>query len=367
MTAITPQVVSRRLERNDDDLFLVDVRPEAAFERWHVPGSDNLDVYDQLQADPESAADELATLPEDEEIVTVCRAGSVADTATDLLRKMGYDAKTLADGLAGWARVHRTAALSVPDGTLVQVARPGTGCLSYVVVSDGEAVVVDPSQYTDRYETVLAEHDADLVGVLETHAHADHVSGARSLAAAHDVPYYLHPADSGSLTATTEIEDGDDLTVGETTIRVVHTPGHTEGSVTFDVAGAVLLTGDTLFLDSVGRPDLDGGDDEAIATRAGELYESVQRLLDSPDATLVLPGHDRDAPTPPETATVADLREHNDLLDTDRQSFVDAVTSDVPETPPNHDRIKGANVGEASLASDEARQLELGPNKCAAE
>ena len=365
MPEITPEALARRLG-SDGDVFLLDIRHGDAFEQWHISGSVNVDVYDELAEVPETARPALEGLPRDEEIVTVCGAGKLSAVATDLLVGMGYDARTLVDGMQGWGRVHVAGTVPVDGATLVQVARPGTGCLSYVAVSDGEAVMVDPSQYTDEYEAVLEGYDATLTAVVETHAHADHVSGASDLADAHGVPHYLHPADSGALSDTTAIEDGDTVGFGTAALTVVHTPGHTAGSVTLDLGGEALLTGDTLFLESVGRPDLEGGDGRAVEQRARTLYESVKRLLERPGIAFVLPAHDPGAPTPPTGSSLAGLGDRNPLLDATEAEFVRQITEDVSETPANHELIKRANVGETRLKDTNAEQLELGPNQCAA-
>lgn len=367
MSEITADALAGRIAGDDSDLVLLDIRPTAEFEAWHIPGSEHVDVYDELTADPESVTGTLDHLPRESEIVTVCGVGTVSAIATDVLHEMGYEATTLVDGMRGWGRLHRSAPIPSHAGELLQVARPGTGCLSYVFVDDGEAVIIDPSQYIDRYETIVERYGARVAAVLETHAHADHVSGAGDLARSHDVPYYLHPADDGGLSATTDLAGGQTIGVGTTEIDVIHTPGHTAGSVTFDVGDEALLTGDTLFLEGVGRPDLEGGDEAAVRNRARTLYASLRRLLDEPGDAVVLPAHDPGSPTPPTSATVGDVRERNAVLDHDEAAFVDAITATVPETPPNHERIKGANVGRTTLDEDEARQLELGPNKCAAE
>lgn len=89
---------------------------------------------------------------------------------------MEYDAKPLVAGMEGWSRVHRHAPVEIDiDGTVIQVTRPGKGCLSHVLVSGGEAAVFDPSQYVEEYDVVLKEYDASPIGVFDTHAHADHV------------------------------------------------------------------------------------------------------------------------------------------------------------------------------------------------
>jgi glyoxylase-like metal-dependent hydrolase (beta-lactamase superfamily II) len=370
MSEISPETLGERVQAGEDDLLVLDIRHEAEYEDWHIPDSVNVDVYDELRDDLAAAKEALADLPDGKDIVTVCTAGVVSKTATDVLGELGYDAETLTDGMNGWSRVHRHAPVPVDlDGTLIQVARPGKGCLSHVLVSDGEAVVFDPSHYLDEYEAILDEHGAELVGVFDTHAHADHVSGGADLADHHGVPYYLHPKDALAIDAA-PMEDGQTIPVGRVDVGVIHTPGHSEGSVSFDVDGAALLTGDTLFHESVGRVELGveaGIEDSDAGANAETLYESLQRLLDRPDDTLVLPAHDPGSPEPPVSATLGAVRDRNADLALDREAFVRDLASDIPDHPPNFERVKRTNVGQESVPADELAELELGPNNCAAE
>lgn len=370
MPEINPEELAERRQAADDDLLILDIRHRDEYEDWHIPGSINIDVYDELGDDRAAAKDALDGLPTGRGIVTVCAVGVVSQRATDVLRELGYDAATLEDGMSGWSRVHRNAVVPVDvDGTLVQVARPGKGCLSYVLISDGSAAVFDPSQYVEAYETIVEAYGAELIAVFDTHAHADHVSGGRKLATRHGIPYYLHPDDAISVEAT-PLEDGESVRVGSVDVDVVHTPGHSEGSVSFDVDGAALLTGDTLFHGSVGRVELGitaGIEDAALEGNAATLYESLQRLLEWPPETVVLPAHDPGSPEPPVTATLREVRAGNGDLGLSREEFVETTASDVPDHPPNFERVKRINVGHESVAEEELADLELGPNRCAAE
>ncbi|MFB6172885.1 MAG: MBL fold metallo-hydrolase [Haloarculaceae archaeon] len=359
---ISPGEVAAR--RDDEDLFVLDVRRADEFEEWHVEGSSNLPIYDQLlQGNLSGLEAALDDLPSDREIAVVCVAGVTSATAAEFLRERGFDARSVADGMNGWGRVHLAYDTDVPGVT--QVVRPGTGCVSYLVADGDEAVVVDPSLYVGEYVDLAADRGVDLVGAIDTHAHADHVSGGRRLHQARDVPYYLHEADGGSLTAYDALADGDSVAVGDRELTVSHTPGHTPGSVSLRW-GDALLSGDTLFLASVGRPDLEDNDEAAVRDAAGDLFGSLRRLAALPDDTVVLPGHYSDESVRPLATTLDELATDNHLFGLDDEAaFVDAVVESLSETPANYQQIKQINWGEAPL-TEEATTLELGPNNCAA-
>jgi len=370
MAELSPAELGDRLAAGDEDFYVLDVRHADDFASWHIPGSENVDVYDELQEDHDAARAALGEVPDDEEIVTVCKAGVLSDVATELLREDGYDAKTLTDGMNGWSRVHRHAPVDAGiDGTLVQVARPGKGCLSYLLVSDGAAAVFDPSHYPMVYERVLDEYDAELVGVYDTHAHADHVSGGQTLADRHGVPYHLHPDDATRIDAA-PVEDGQTFAVGGVDVTVIHTPGHSPGGVTYAVEDAALLTGDTLFHDSVGRVELGveaGLQDTDVESNAEALYESLGRLRFRDGDPLVLPAHDPGSPEPPVAARLSEVEARNPDLEKSRETFVADLAANVADHPPNFERVKRVNVGAEEVPEADLSSIELGPNNCAAE
>lgn len=348
-----------------DELFVLDVRNRDDYEEWAIEGSHNLPIYDALLEEEfdglEAALDEI---PPDREVAVVCVAGITSARAADFLRDRGYDARSMTDGMGGWGRLHVTYEVPGLPG-VTQVLRPGTGCLSYLVADRGEAVVVDPSQYVEEYRELAAERDLEIVGGVDTHAHADHLSGGRRLAETVDVPYYLPAVDGGELEAYTPIVDGGAIPVGDRELEVLETPGHTPGSVSLRLDGAI-LTGDTLFVEGVGRPDLEDDDEAAVRDAAEALFDSLGRLADLPDDLLVLPGHYDEEDQRPVVATLYHVRQHNELFGMDDQAaFVERVVGSLSETPANHEEIKRINWGLEPL-TEEAEDLELGPNNCAA-
>jgi glyoxylase-like metal-dependent hydrolase (beta-lactamase superfamily II) len=169
--------------------------------------------------------------------------------------------------MAGWMQLAMQRDLPPPSSLdhLVQFDRVGKGALGYLLVSDGAAFIIDPPRDPSAYLAAAAEASAKVVGVADTHCHADYLSGGPALAAALEVPYYLHPADSsypydgtpGRLSIR-ELTDGSEIALGRASVRASHTPGHTEGSVTFLVDDEAAFTGDFIFVASIGRPDLAG-------------------------------------------------------------------------------------------------------------
>jgi glyoxylase-like metal-dependent hydrolase (beta-lactamase superfamily II) len=177
---------------------------------------------------------------------------------------------------------------------------------------------------------------------------------------------HLVPADEPADFDHETVEGGDEIAVGSATLDVVDTPGHTSGSASYLLDGEAVLTGDTLFANAVGRPDLEAEGRERARARA--LHASLDRLLGLAADTLVLPAHaDRPLPFDGEVhgAPLGEFSDRIELLGLERDAFVDAVLDQLPETPANHETIVDLNrVGEQPEA--EMSELEAGANRCAA-
>ncbi|WP_418282993.1 MBL fold metallo-hydrolase [Halorubrum sp. DTA98] len=366
----------------DEQFTLIDTRPEDSYNAWHVRDAENV-PYDPDEGLSEDQLNEVNTLIDGGPVVAICGSGiSSAPFAFDL-EEHGYDdVSVVTGGMEAWSKLYEVVPIETSSDDLVvrQIQRRAKGCLGYVVGSKAaeEAVVVDATRQTDQFKVAAQDAGLSVSRVIDTHVHADHISGGSALAAEVGVPYHLGDAarERGVVYEYDPLSDGDVIDVGDVVIEALHTPGHTSEMMNYLVDGELLLTGDTLFVDSVGRTELQFGEDDA--SRGAELlYDSLhETILDLPDDTTILPGHltvtsdgryENGSPGEPLEARLGDLRDELDFLGLDREAFVERLTEDAPEKPPNYEAVIAINAGRDSVDDeDEATELELGPNNCAA-
>ena len=244
----------RSLLEDKKDVIVLDVRPKEQREEWQIPGSIYIDAYQRLNANDPSVLDEVS-LPANVPVVTVCAAGRTSMIAANELRKKGIEAYSLEGGMKAWSMAWNTAELTFKNFQVVQFRRTGKGCLSYMIISGNEAIMVDASLSVEVYKQILTKNGLSLKFTVDTHIHADHLSRSKQLADKFNVPYYL-PAQNKVTFSFKAIAEDVTLTVGNVKVQPLHTPGHTLESMSYLIGDKVLLTGDTLFIDSIGRPDL---------------------------------------------------------------------------------------------------------------
>jgi glyoxylase-like metal-dependent hydrolase (beta-lactamase superfamily II)/rhodanese-related sulfurtransferase len=379
---ITARELAARQDSGETDYVLLDTRPEDSYEAWHVEGAKSFPfgLEETLTDDQRGEIDELAN---GNGILTICGKGATSTTLAAELDTNGFeDVAVVKGGMRDWNALYETARVDTEDDDLVivQFQRRAKGCLSYLVGSKraDEAVVVDPTRHTDQYVTTAAEEGLAITRVLDTHVHADHISGGRELAARLDVPYHLgeRAAERNINYEFEPLADGETISVGDVEIEVLNAPGHTSEMVTYRVGDDAVLTGDALFLDSVGRTELEFGE-EGAERGAKMQYETLHgTLLELPDELSVLPGHvtvnndgtyENAAPGELVGASLGDVRDRLDLVDLDEEAFIERMVENVPEKPDNYETVISINRGKESVESDrDATMLETGANNCAA-
>ncbi|PRY83539.1 rhodanese-like domain-containing protein [Alkalibacterium olivapovliticus] len=371
LTAMTPKELAKKVIQKED-LFILDVRNEDAFEDWKVDGKGfdylNIPYFDLLDGVEEI----LPQLPADKQLLVVCAKENSSIMVGELLAEEGVSSFYLSGGMKAWSEYLEP--VKVADlnegGELFQFVRLGKGCLSYMVVSGNEAVIIDSSRTTAPYLKLAEDKGVSISHVLDTHLHADHISGGRTIAQETGASYWLPTKDAEEATFDFEpLEEGAHIQVGATNIDVkaLYTPGHTIGSMSFIIDDSYLLSGDILFVDSIGRPDLAGKADDWVSDLRSSLYVTYQNLSED---LIVLPAHFMIIDEVNDDGSVAEklgvLFEKNHGLNIeDEDKFRSAVTDNLPPQPNAYQDIRQTNMGKIAPDEEEQREMEIGPNRCA--
>jgi glyoxylase-like metal-dependent hydrolase (beta-lactamase superfamily II)/rhodanese-related sulfurtransferase len=345
---------------------VLDVRAQEDRDQWSIPGSIHLDAYDSLK---QGRPDALAGFepPAQSPIVTVCGRGKVSQIAAEQLRARGLDAISLIGGMQAWSLAWNVAEVpfTVSDAQLLQIRRTGKGCLSYILGSAGSAAVVDASLEPSVYANLAEAHGWHIRYVIDTHLHADHLSRSKVLAEQSGATLFM-PEQHRVHFGFSPLSDGASVQVGSTALAVLRTPGHTVESTCYLLDNSCVLTGDTLFLGAVGRPDLHANESEA-RERARLLFRSLCRLRSLPQHILVLPAH-TSMPVAfdgvPLAESIGDVFARLSSWFTSEDAFVTRLLSRLPPTPPNYLQIVDLNERGDSPTMD-ATELEAGANRCA--
>lgn len=341
----------------------IDVLPEDRF--FNIAGS-------QLGATPDLTA---VGIDRSKPLAVVCARGISSQGATAFLNQQGFKARSVVGGMTAWMSTLIPRKLTPPTGfnRLVQFDRMGKGSLTYLLVNNGKALVIDPPRQLQPILDKANELGTEITGVADTHIHADYISGAPLLSGHLGIPYYLHPADNsypydgtpGQLDIEA-VSDGAEIPVGDATLTVWHNPGHTEGSASF-VAGNRAFTGDFIFVNSLGRPDLGG----KVEEWAKLLWNSLERARGSwAKETLICPAHyssdsERESDRSLGRTLEMVLATNEPAAMAEEADFIEWVVSRKSNFPDAYRTIKAINIGIAQVSPEEEDVLEMGKNECA--
>ncbi|SEM09708.1 Glyoxylase, beta-lactamase superfamily II [Paenibacillus sp. cl141a] len=371
MREMKAQEVAMKVIRKES-LFLLDVRNPSDFEDWKIEGEGvrhlNIPYFDLIDGVEEI----LDQIPEDQEVLVVCAKEGSSVMVAEMLAEQGRNVAYLKGGMKAWSEhlVPLKIGSLADGGTLYQFVRIGKGCLSYMAVSNGEAALFDATRMTEVYLEFAESVDAQIKHVFDTHLHADHISGGRMIAEQTGAVYWLPPEDASEVVFKYEpLKNGDQVAIGGSTIRIdaLHSPGHTIGSTSFVIDDRYLLTGDILFIDSIGRPDLAGLADDWVGDLRETLYARYTQLSDD---LIVLPAHFMIMDELNEDGTVAKklgelYRENHGLSIAEETEFRTLVTQNLPPQPNSYQEIRQTNMGKMNPDTERQREMEIGPNRCA--
>ena len=378
--------LKQKIDR-EDEVYILDVRTPQEYQAWKISYNKYKDPplipIDKLLSSTQVA---VKNIPKDKEIITVCSHGNRSMMAARVLSQFGYDVKSLKGGMAQWNNIYDIAMM--PDSenlsaTIWQVRRVSKGCMGYIVGSnkDRNAVVIDPTcAIEESFMKVAKDNRLNITKVIDTHMHADHVSGATKLAKLTGADLYVSSlegyevGDDNNGLNVHQIKNNENIAISNgIEFNAVHVPGHTKGSMSFklnlDGGNAnYLFTGDTLFIDGVGRPDLRDKAEEF----AKDLYDSYHNriLKDFPDDTIVLPTHFNSGVIALEHGkpiydTLGTIKKRLKLLSESKDDFVKHLVGAISARPSNYKTIIEINKNMIPCDQIEMGDLEAGPNSCA--
>ena len=392
--------VKEKLDKGED-IFILDVRTPEEHDAWKFS-------YDRYQETPVIPIDRLVSsenivseqIPKDKEILTVCSHGNRSQMAAQVLSKMGYKVKNIKGGMAAWNQVYdvaklpksnvittaTTATQGTEQVTVWQLRRVSKGCMGYVIAIGEAATAIDSTCDLDNSVLRLAEDNGlKITNVIDTHMHADHVSGLSTIAKRTGANAFIsaeekyEPAIDLGIQVT-PIKDNQKIPLGDNvSLIAIHTPGHTEGSMSFVLnldneeeegrgqkTRSCIFTGDTLFVNAVGRPDLHNKAREF----AGKLYDTYQsKILQYPDNSIILPAHfDTNSISVKHneliSETIGSIKGKVKLLSIPKNDFIDFMVSSVAPRPANYEKIIQINKELIPCNRINSGNLEEGPNSC---
>jgi len=352
---------------------ILDVRNVDEFEASRLEGSKpvptrNVPVYRVMEELEEEAARTK------EGAVVICGQGNGSALVAEEFADLGVHTRSLEGGTDAWNRLLVPKEITgLPDDVRVwQFQRPAKACLSYLVGVPGQScIIVDPTRQPEPYLDLAKEHSMTVTHVVDTHVHADHISGGPALAAELDVEYHLPPEDAGGVVPFPNhpLKDGDVLDLGSAEVRVMsmHLPGHTPGTIALLVSDKVLLVGDTVFVRGLGRPDLTGQAEEL----ARDLFRSChERLRPLDPQTIIAPAHWTVSEEINDeglvVTTLEDVFTATLLNEKAMERFVEEIVTSLPSAPDFYDTIRQVNAGQLMPPEDEIDVLDVGRNQCAA-
>ena len=360
-----------------DDFTLLDVRNNEEFGRFKVEGPHlskmiNIPYMEFIEKEEESV--EQFQVPKTESIRIVCAKEGSAKYVGEILLNNGWqDVKILEKGIKSWGNLLTPKLVASQNGyALYQFIRPGKASCSYGLIFKDEMVVFDPSRNAQYYQDFATEQGARIIKTFETHLQADYISGSKRIHFDTGAQIVGHQEDFKD--AVFEYKGVSDQEIfqfsnGGPEIKAVHTPGHTPGSTSYLIDNKFLVTGDTVFILSIGRPDLGGMAEEWSRL----LYKTLTtKIADMDDELLILPGHYLDwSEANPENVfvdTMGSVKAKNaDIYGiADENDFVRFIKENMRKQPDVYGQIRKVNAGMLEVDDEEQEIMDLGKNECAA-
>ncbi len=359
---------------NREDILVLDVRNDKDFNRFQVESPYpftmlNVSYYNFMEIEAEA----VAQVPKGTPVKIVCAKEGSAKYVAEILDKHGFiDVGYLAGGIKSWGNLLVPQLVQAHESyELYQFIRPGKASCSYGLLCGKEIMLFDPSRNIDFYIHFAQQKQCSLIRTFETHLQADYIAGSRDIAERTGATFHANEKDfQGSKNPYIPLQDGEvfHFSHGGPHVNVLFTPGHTPGSTCFIIDDQYILSGDTIFINSVGRPDLGGKAEEW----AHLLFETIQVVKKLNPSLLVLPGHYIDWQEATSELLFCQvleeiLRRNQNIYNIEELTdFIHFIKDNMRPQPAEYALIRRVNANLEQFDDDKNEELDLGKNECAA-
>jgi glyoxylase-like metal-dependent hydrolase (beta-lactamase superfamily II)/rhodanese-related sulfurtransferase len=357
-----------------EDFLLLDVRNDVEFGRFRVEGPYPIDMVNVPYMEFIEMEDEsVAKVPKGKKVRIVCaKEGSSKYVGEILVNHNFGNVAHMKVGIKAWGNLLAPIQVSqAADYELYQFRRPGKASCSYGLIYGNEMMVFDPAKNAQFYLDFAREKGCTITKTFETHRQADYISGSDLMRRTAGVEI-VAPDDDFKVAKfpyTSACHGETHRLNGGPKVDVIHTPGHTPGSTCYSIDGKYLVTGDTVFIESIGRPDLGGMAEEWSFM----LFKTMTEILiPLDDDTVILPGHymewDEANANLIFAATMGEIKERNaDIYRIDNEkAFYDFIRASMRPQPVEYAKIREINAGLVEVDEEEQEIMDIGKNECAA-
>lgn len=357
-----------------EDILVIDVRNHTEFAKFKIEGPHsfnmlNIPYFEFMEVEEEC----IARIPSGSKVRIVCAKEESAKYVADIVHKNGFDdVGYLHGGINTWGNLLVPTLLAGEDRyQIYQFIRPGKASCSYGLVAGNDIILFDPSRNVDFYLEFARERNLKVSKTFETHLQADYIAGSRMIAEQTGAEFLANANDfSHSKITYTPLEDGRiySFPSGGPEIRAIFSPGHTPGSTMFLIDNTYLVSGDTIFIKSIGRPDL-GGKAEEWATL---LFGTMNKIKEMDKNLIVLPSHfmewdEADAGLTFQCPLGKTIDKNKSIYDIDTvEAFIDFIKDNMREQPEEYKKIRLINANLIQADEKEQNTLDIGKNECAA-
>ncbi len=362
---------------NQEDFVLLDVRNPKEVARFKIEGPDPVEMLNVPYIDfiyEEEKKDSIAKVPAGRIIRVVCaKEGSSQFVAEALIENGFEDVAILKDGIKTWGNLLVPKLIcSQENWCLYQFIRPAKASCSYGLISGKRMAIFDPCINVEFYQDFADEIGCKIVKTFETHLQADYISGSQALARDNDAEIIGHANDfKEAAFAYSPVEDRKFYSLDDQgpSVEAIHSPGHTPGSTCYLIDSRYLISGDTVFLVSIGRPDL-GGKAQGWSKL---LFNTMKTTIAAMDNQLsVLPGHfvnwDEAGSDLVFMDTLGSIKDKNEAIYdiATEEAFFEFIKANMRQQPEEYARIRQINAGLITVDAKEQEIMDLGKNECAA-